>query len=352
MIDLKKIKWLLIEPTSFCNLHCPQCNRFNVDGYLNSNFSPAHLDLDLLEKNLDLNLLPSLTHIRFEGEHGDVMLHPTPTKILDIFSQHQIHLVTNGSMRAPKFWKELAKYQNLTVTFSIDGLQDTNHIYRINSNWEVIMANATAFIQAGGKAIWKFIAFEHNQHQIEQARELSTQLGFIEFVEQHSDRSWYNGDTWPVKVNGVFQYNLRPSSKVRLQFGASVTPRMGGKLLLRQGKNTVTATEGEKKFIKVMSTNLTGLIDQCHPRQEDVRSLYINHLGHLLPCCMTAGLTWTDDIQGKLWRKLVGNLDAINLTKTSLIDIINGEFYTKNLPNSLQSDRPSPVCLAHCHKNK
>ena len=56
------------------------------------------------------------------------------------------------------------------VIFAIDGLEDTNHLYRVNTNFNKIMENAKAFINAGGIARWDFIAFAHNEHQIEEAK--------------------------------------------------------------------------------------------------------------------------------------------------------------------------------------
>ena len=77
--------------------------------------------------------------------------------------------------------------------FSIDGLADTNKLYRIGINHDRVMANAKAFIEAGGKARWKFIVFRHNEHQVEEARELAKDMGFWQFDKHVSTRNWeYN----------------------------------------------------------------------------------------------------------------------------------------------------------------
>ena len=331
MLELDQITSLIIEPTSYCNLHCPQCPRFDADGFLTANLSPAHLNPDLLAKNLDLNLLPNLKEVKLEGDYGDIMMHPTPTKFFDIFSQQEINAVTNGSMRNSKFWASLAKYKNLTVTFSIDGLADTNHIYRLNSDWDTIMSNVTAFIKGGGQAIWKFIVFEHNEHQINLAKQLSEQLGFKDFITQHTNRSWFLGNVWPVKIDGIFQHNIKPSIKANLELGVSLGQKTG-------------ALHEIKKFKGI--DNIPNIVDNCYPRRR--RSMYINHLGHLLPCCMTSALPWGKDIQSQLWRKIVGNVDSIDLTKNSLSSIEQSPFYQQNLQASLQSNRKHPVCIASC----
>ena len=73
------------------------------------------------------------------------------------------------------------EHSRLRVVWGIDGLEDTNHIYRVGAKWEKIINNAKAFIDAGGIASWQFIEFEHNKHQIEEAKQLAKELGFKEF---------------------------------------------------------------------------------------------------------------------------------------------------------------------------
>ena len=69
--------------------------------------------------------------------------------------------------------------KNVIMSFSIDGLEDTNHLYRQDVEWDKIMERAKKFIGAGGRAEWKFIIFRHNQHQVEEARSLSKELGSL-----------------------------------------------------------------------------------------------------------------------------------------------------------------------------
>ena len=45
--------------------------------------------------------------------------------------------------------------------------------------------------------VWKYIMFKHNQHQIKEAMELSTSLGFDRFKLEHSDRWLGEKDLMP-----------------------------------------------------------------------------------------------------------------------------------------------------------
>ena len=47
-----------------------------------------------------------------------------------------------------EFWTEVCKLPGVAVNFAIDGLSDTNHIYRVKTNFDKIMINAEAFIKA------------------------------------------------------------------------------------------------------------------------------------------------------------------------------------------------------------
>jgi hypothetical protein len=104
------------------------------------------------------------------------------------------------------------------VDFNIDGLDTTNWLYRKNTDFNKIIANATAYINAGGRAVWNFIVFEHNQDQVEQARELSKKIGFQDFKSRATGR-FLNHKTmdtfneWPVQTkSGQVEYVLTPTT--------------------------------------------------------------------------------------------------------------------------------------------
>ena len=100
-------------------------------------------------------------------------------------------LNSNGGLKTKEWWtrlgKELQGHLDYCV-FSIDGLEDTNHMYRRNVRWQKIMENVQAFISTGAKAHWDMLVFEHNKHQVSEAQELANSMGFTWFRTKETDR--------------------------------------------------------------------------------------------------------------------------------------------------------------------
>lgn len=188
-----QIQYLQIDHTSRCNLLCQQCARVH-QGKLNPSLPQDELSLDDYRRIFANTPLPSLEEIFFCGNFGDASVSQTFLPALDYLRSLNIRtlkLSTNGSARNVDWWRDLAKVLNRPrdlVAFSIDGLADTNHIYRVNSSWDKIVENASAFIAAGGRARWDFIVFAHNEHQIEEARALAQKMGFHSFSVKKSNR--------------------------------------------------------------------------------------------------------------------------------------------------------------------
>ena len=188
-LTLDQVKLFEIELSNYCNAKCSACAReVNVDT-INSN----NLSLDQIKRLIDQ--LPDPTKVRFYfgGTSGDPLMNPNIVEIFKYVSERGIRLSvdTNGSLRSTAVWKQLgniSKHSNSDITFSIDGLEDTNHIYRTNTNWKTIMRNLSTFINAGGKAEWKYLIFEHNKHQVDDAKQLAKSLGVETFISEPSSR--------------------------------------------------------------------------------------------------------------------------------------------------------------------
>jgi len=190
--ELGNIREIQIDHTSRCNLSCAQCARTD-NGW---SADPKNKNLDLTLDDYKILLAPfsentiSLFHC---GNYGDALASPSfdETFLYSLSRKPlRITVATNGSLKPASWWADFAREggERLQVTFAIDGLEDTNAIYREGANWKRLMENVKAFIGAGGNARWDFIEFQHNYHQIEEAEKLAVDLGFKKFNVKYTAR--------------------------------------------------------------------------------------------------------------------------------------------------------------------
>jgi len=200
----RDIKVLHLEPTDVCQAACPLCSR-ETDITFNKS-KKYHLDMNKILQIFDVDKIKNLDKMFMCGNYGD----PAAGKhTLDIYQNFRnintdivLGMNTNGALRSTDWWQKLGEIFNKPrdyVVFSIDGLEDTNHIYRVNVNWQQLINNAQAFISAGGSAHWDMLVYQHNEHQIDQCRALAKKLGFTWFRAKVSKRPFIKGLLAPVK---------------------------------------------------------------------------------------------------------------------------------------------------------
>jgi radical SAM protein with 4Fe4S-binding SPASM domain len=173
-----------IENSSICNAACPQCIR-EFKEPTKDWINETYLDISFFE-NIPDEVYQKLKIFYFTGNIGDPCTAPNFLEVCKFVRAKNpnmfIKISTNGGMKSPDFWTQLGTIlgSKSEVIFAIDGLEDTNHIYRVNVKWDKVMANAQAFITAGGQAFWQFIAFKHNEHQIPEIKKLAKEIGVDE----------------------------------------------------------------------------------------------------------------------------------------------------------------------------
>ena len=176
------MKRLHVEPSTYCNARCPLCPR-SLYGYKVEGVYPE-VNLSVEKFKEALERFPEREYVYFNGHLGDPMMNPKIAELAEL-TKCRTSVTSNGSIGNRNTWEALAGL-GIEGRFSIDGLEDTNHLYRQDVQWNKIMERATWFIEAGGYAIWKWIPFHHNKHQEDETRQLSIDLGFKRFdIEDH-----------------------------------------------------------------------------------------------------------------------------------------------------------------------
>jgi MoaA/NifB/PqqE/SkfB family radical SAM enzyme len=202
---------LHVEPTSLCNAECPMCARNTYGKGINPNITLGSLTLQWVKSNILPQDVRNLEKIFFCGNLGDPAACPELLDIIHYLKTCKEELVlglnTNGGLKTTTWWDKLGQLLNGRLdycVFSIDGLEDTNHLHRRKVVWQKVMENAKAYISTGASAHWDMLVFKHNSHQIDDARKMAKDLGFTWFRSKQTDR-W---DTYTeTNLEPVEKYN-------------------------------------------------------------------------------------------------------------------------------------------------
>lgn len=270
-----------VEPTSKCTLECPACDRT----WFYNTFKKRLLhdiDIDDLVK-----FVGSSAEIEFMGNNGDPIYHSNFIEMCTKLKETncKLHITTNGSSKTPSWWEKLNNVLNEDdkLTFSIDGLEDTNHLYRKNAKWESIMSAVKVFKKGRKcKLEWKFILFKHNQHQLEDVKQFSKDAGFDDFKYILSNR-WLDGDDYMPDTKYVDKYFEHQEMVI-----------------------------SDKNYKTAMRPNC--LIDNKPSNQ-----LYIDAEGNFYPCC------WMGTYRHKFKSLFSPRQNQFNIKNNSLMDILNNK---------------------------
>ena len=329
----KRLSVIEIENSTICNARCPQCLREELgpDGY-----EQTYLPVEFFENNIPQHVYDQLEKIHFGGTLGDPCSAPNFLEVIDVVKKKnpntKITVSTNGGMKTAEWWTALANKlsPNDRILFAIDGLEDTNHIYRVNVSWNNLIKNVRAFIDAGGNAGWQFIVFKHNQHQKDEARLIAKELGFKEFVLKKSHR-FPMSEVKGIKIVGSDNITIEPSTDPEFISVPILMPK------------PATWRE-ETAHLKI----------NCDAQQE--QSAYIDVQGRLYPCCYIASAVHQYDTpmgrsvnQGwtSLWTEYGDS--KINLNHHSWNEVIDGMFF-KEVKRKWDDDR-IVVCTFFCGAN-
>ena len=331
MTFYKNIVEMEIENSSICNAACPACAREQTPGDY-AWLTEQYLSTEFFETCIPNHIYYGLNRLLFTGTVGDPCAAPNFLEVVEAVRLRapntQIRVATNGGMKSDSWWAKLAIAlgPNSEVTFAIDGLEETNDIYRVNVRWNKVMENVKAFIAAGGNARWQYIVFEHNQHQVDLAKERARDLGFKTFVMRPSHR--FKVDEF-LGVEGRYGRDNTPIKPPTMEQFVHKVMLVKKEEYVRPGVDKWWANSNDSKI-------------NCYVK--DAGSIYIDHYGRILPCCFLSGGTFVrrnnkyPDGWDHIWQTYGDKL--VNLHYWSWDAVINSEFFkqvedswTKNYAN-------------------
>lgn len=292
-----------VEPTSKCTLECPLCAR--------TWFFETFKKRNLHEINIDhlIDFVGSDVTIHMCGNHGDPIYH---SQFIDLCRKLKnknctIYITTNGSAKTKKWWNELNSVldHNDNIKFSIDGLEDTNHIYRKNAKWQSIMDAIDTLRERRCRLEWKFIVFKHNQHQIENAEVLSKKLGFDNFQLEYSDRWLGKKDMMPDEEFINSKYKQSQEILTNPNFRTEISPK-------------------------------------CLVDNKPQRSLYIDAEGDFYPCC------WLGSYHYKYKSIFSPKSKMFNIKDNTMEDILEWAEVKQFFNSTKQFTSAHECCKIHC----
>lgn len=273
-LKVEQITRLQIELTDYCNAHCPMCDR--EQQYMDKQSLNKHLiSFDKYRSILQNDKWSSLYRIHFCGNYDEPTTHPDIYDIckwtLENFKVSLI-IATNGGTRNRQFWNDLGSLSKqhkgrLQVTWGIDGLKDTNHIYRKGVKWDKLEENFKAYNGAGGRSRWQFIVFDHNHHQLEHIKKSYRQMGFssLKVIETYR-KAGTESNVIPVSI----KEDNKTSEPIK-----KVTHDQKDNKISKQIKKDVE-TKSIMTHVKCKALYSESTLG---------RSLYISSNGNVTPCC-------------------------------------------------------------------
>lgn len=337
-----------VELTNRCNAACPSCSRTDVDGKPIRSLTLTDISLPEFKRILPPHWIKE-REIKLCGVFGDPMVAKDSLEISRYVDEAggRLTINTNGGMHSAEFWKTLGAIVHVNsghhgVIFSIDGLKDTNSIYRRNTSWDKIIANARAFIAAGGLARWDFLVFSHNEHQVDEAQSLAKEMGFKRFTIKKTTRA--SDEKKPTAIEqslGIAPSRLKEFQHPSLQTKTAPSDaESGGTGILSsffqtKERQVECFARGESRFQK----------------SKDY-SLYISANLRLWPCCWYADAEFPQKREVRRLFQTYGK-EFNDLKAHRIEDVLKNQWFNKELVKSWYNKKsPNMICEMNCNKFK
>ena len=279
--SISDITVLDLDVTAVCNARCVDCARWQstaesgelevYHNYMDPHRN-THYAWPLLSEHI--TVLPNISKIIVCGNAGDPMAHP---HIADIMTwlHHRwptatLHLDTNGSLGRADTWQALSGLP-MDVRFAVDGLADTNHIYRRGVKWSRVVNNIEQWHSLGGDGTLKTIDFLWNHSDRPKIKAWAEDLGW----QWQLDERWHPGlDHW------IYQHYIKDKK-------------------IRDWHKAVPQTPPD------IQHHLDTVIDGWHQSGQGITPrckeggdwIYINHDHTVWPCCYWANVRYSETPQ-------------------------------------------------------
>jgi len=186
-----------------CPLMCPKCQRQRFYTHLNKKVPGDDVSIQNFKKIINF-----FKNVHFEGQYSDSVHHPKFIEMLKMckVNNNEVRVQHSSAAKPIKWYKEAFEAnKKVEWRFSMDGLPESSHQYRINQNGKKlfeIMKMAVNILEK--KPFWQFIVFKYNENEINEAIELADKIGINFYTLQSSkwdgeDDPYRPSDKWMLK---------------------------------------------------------------------------------------------------------------------------------------------------------
>jgi MoaA/NifB/PqqE/SkfB family radical SAM enzyme len=337
------IKKVELEITSDCNAACPGCARTLNSDLLQIN-SFSFEDLKRIFPSQDYTGV----EFKFCGVLGDPIVNPDFLDMVEYLTDlgGYCEVSTNGGYNTADWWRKLgaiaAKHSGLVhVHFCIDGHKETNHMYRVNTKWNIVERNIAAFAETAPEhnATWVYIVFDHNEHELETAKTHATVLGF-DFATRTGMRNSYHD--WIAKLG-------KKDTKVEKKITTTGKKEHSKKDVIQDLDRFIA----EYKSNKADENETTEVLKTVVCKYIHEGEIFIASDQTMWPCCFL----WDSAFKNR--ENIINRLNHFDpgwnsLKENTIEDIQRHEWFTELLEASWEPTHPLHFtrCIRTCAKNK
>lgn len=324
-IDWQFYHWHL-EPSAVCPLKCPRCPRTE---HPDTPWLNQQMDLDFFRSFMTPHrLINDVRRITMCGDVGDPIYCRDYLEIYRYIKKHNprchVFTITNGTGKTESWWQEFGSVANAwdSINFSIDGFDnDTNRIYRVNSNFDSIIRGIRALRSVNADIFinWALIVFRFNQDHINHVIDLARDLGMDAVQLTKSTKfgskygAAYQGEHDPLEPDPQWISNSHRYERSMIDISG------------RQQYRSDYLQHNHKRYIEVKQKYANApVIPMCEIGN---RGLYVNAEGVVFPCSWVSfpyqslawngkTIAWKDSFFAKY-------RDRMNLRHRSLEEILH-----------------------------